>query len=100
VNKEKLVEQMTKTLMDQGLIIEAGWIGLKIMAVADDASPIQVEEMRNSFFAGAQHLFASIMHGLDPDKEPTETDMRRLDLIDAELRQFITEYEAKLKGRA
>jgi hypothetical protein len=99
-NKEELVMEMTKALMDQGLIIEAGWMGLKIMAVADDAPPVQIEEMRNAFFAGAQHLFASIMHGLDPDKEPTETDMRRLDLIDAELRRFIAEYEAKLKGRA
>jgi hypothetical protein len=77
-------------------------MSLKIMSVADDAPPIQIEEMRNSFFAGAQHLFASIMHGLDPDKEPTEADMRRMDLIDAELKRFITEFELKLRtaGRA
>jgi len=101
-SKDELVKEMTKRLMDQGLLIEAGWVGLKIMAIPDDAPQIQIEEMRNAFFAGAQHLFSSIMVGLDPDHEPTDRDMLRLDLIDKELGNFLKEYEQKIqvKGSA
>jgi len=48
--------------------------------------------MRNAFFAGAQHLFSSIMTILEPDAEPTEKDMQRMDLIDKELRAFINDF--------
>lgn len=89
------LERLTRELMDKGQIIEAGWIGLRLAAVPTDAPAIQLEEMRNAFFAGAQHLFSSIMTGLDPDAEPTAQDMVRLDLIDAELKTFIEKFELK-----
>jgi hypothetical protein len=94
--RDQIATAATKALMDEGRIIEAGWIGLKIMAVPEDAPQVQIDEMRSAFFAGAQHLFASIMTGLDPDAEPTEADMKRLDLIDAELKRFIAEYQTKI----
>ena len=45
-----------------------------------------------AFFGGAQHLFGSIMSILDPGHEPTERDMRRMDLIAHELEAFIHEF--------
>jgi hypothetical protein len=90
--------------MDQGKLIEAGWIGMRLACVPDDAPAIQLEEMRMAFFAGAQHLFGSLTGGgLDPDAEPTDADIRRMDLIDAELRAFIKDFEMrhlKTKGSA
>src|ERR1700688_602016 len=90
-----VVEGLTKRLTDDGMIIEAGWMALKVMTLPDDASQIQIDEMRNAFFAGAQHLFSSIMSILDPGEEPTEKELERLDLIDRELKGFIEAYKLK-----
>jgi len=87
--------ELTKSMIDRGLLIEAGWISLKVMTIPDNAPPIQLQEMRNAFFAGAHHLFNSIMSMLDKDTEPTETDLLRLDKIHAELDQFIKEFKLK-----
>lgn len=97
------LQRLERELVDKGKLIEAGWIGLRIAAVPLDASAIQLEEMRNAFFAGAQHLFSSIITILEPDAEPTEKDLARIDQIDAELRAFIQTFELKNfppKGRA
>lgn len=89
----KLVERLTKSLVNEGKIIEAGWASLRITVIPPDAPPVQINSMREAFFAGAQHLFGSIMTMLDPDAEPTDADMRRMRLIDNELKQFLREYK-------
>lgn len=86
------LEQLSRELADKGKLIEAGWIGLRIACELEDAPKIQLEEMRNAFFAGAQHLFSSIMTIMEPDSEPTEKDLQRMDLIDKELRAFINDF--------
>lgn len=90
---KSVVDEATKSLIDAGKIIEAGWVGLAMMSIPLTAGDVQRREMRNAFFAGAQHLFSSIMSMLEPDAEPTENDMRRMDLISSELNEFITEYK-------
>ena len=82
------LEKLTRSLTDKGLLVEAGFVGLRAAAMSPDAPQIQVDEMRMAFMAGAQHLFASIMTILDPGEEPTNADLRRMDLIDKELRAF------------
>lgn len=99
----QFLEQLTKRLADEGKLIEAGWVSLRLHAVPLNASAVQLEEMRNAFMAGAQHLFASIMTMLDPGVEETPADLRRMDLIDRELEAFGKELElrvAKAEGRA
>jgi hypothetical protein len=73
--RRKLVDELTRRLIDDGRIIEAGWMSFRIMCLPDDAPEIQVAEMRNAFFAGAQHLFGSITSMLDADADPTEADL-------------------------
>jgi len=90
-----MVEKLTRELTDQGKLIEAGWIGLKVLAVPPDATPTQISEMRMAFFAGAQHLFGSIMIALEPDAEPTDKDLKRMDLIDAELKAFLEDFKRR-----
>ncbi len=100
---KEMMEKLTRELIDQGRLIEAGWIGLRHIAVAPDAPQVQIDEMRSAFFAGAQHLFASIMVMMEPDKEPTAEDERRMELIDKELKAFIRDYERRFmptKGNA
>jgi hypothetical protein len=95
--------KLSKELSEKGLLIEAGFVSLRAAAIPPDAPQVQIDEMRNAFFAGAQHLLGSIMSILDPGEEPTEADMKRMDQLQAELARFINEYEAKhlpTKGRA
>lgn len=92
---EQLVGEITKKLMDEGRIIEAGWVALKMMAVNADAPDTQIREMRKAFFIGAQHLFSSLMMGLDPGGGVTKDDLKRFNSIDLELRQFLEEIGRK-----
>jgi len=82
-------------LTDEGKLIEAGWIAMRIACIPDNASEIQLDEMRKAFFAGAQHLFASIMVVLDLGSEPTDKDMERMNRINDELSQFAEEFKLR-----
>jgi hypothetical protein len=85
------LKAISQGLADNGKLIEAGWVGLQLKWVPADAGPEQRREMRQAFFAGAQHLFASIMEIMTEDREPTAADFRRMAQIDAELRAFAEE---------
>lgn len=89
------LERLSRDLTDKGMLIESGWIGLRLACDLEDAPKIQLEEMRNAFFAGAQHLFTSIMTILDPGAEPTAKDLERMDQIDRELKAFINDFTVR-----
>src|SRR5580765_6325605 len=90
-----LVEGLIKEASNQGRLIEVGWLGLRLLSLPENAPQIQVDEMRGAFFAGAQHLFSSIMTVLDPGSEPTQADLNRLTMIQSELDEFIKQYKLK-----
>lgn len=92
------LERLSRELTDKGKLIEAGWVGLRLAVMPLDASKTQLEEMRKAFFAGAQHLFSSIMTILDEDREPTAADLKRMDLIDTELRSFGHDLQREISG--
>ena len=97
------LERMSRELADQGKLIGAGWIGYRLAVMAPDAPAIQLEECQMAFFAGALHLFSSMMTVMDPGGEPTDADLHKMDLIDKELQKFAREFElkaAKPKGSA
>lgn len=98
----QFLEQLSKKLADDGRLIEAGWVTLRIAAMDPTAPKTQLDEMRMAFMAGAQHLFASIMTVLDPGDTETAADLRRMNLIDRELRAFADELKLRLAtaGRA
>jgi hypothetical protein len=95
----KVVDEVSKKLVDEGLIIEAGFVGYRRFVLHADAPQIQIDETRWAFFAGAQHLFASIMSVMDSDKEPTAKDMQRMDQIHAELQTFARQIELRIKTK-
>ena len=84
-------------LADQGLLIEAGWFALRTLTL-QGAPPIQIREMRKAYFAGAQHLFACISNFLDDGEEPTDDDMRRMEMIHVELEAFVDSLKREAKG--
>ena len=85
------IDEVTKTLVDQGLVIQAGWKGYELGVLSPDAGTLQRTETRMAFFAGAQHLFSSIFSILSPEAEPTEKDLERMSQIHRELERFVAE---------
>lgn len=96
----EFLERLSRELTDKGKLIEAGWVGLRLAAIPQDAGKLQLQEMRKAFFAGAQHLFSSIMTILDEDREPTDEDLRRMSLISDELESFGHDLAREIHGRA
>jgi hypothetical protein len=96
-----VVQRLTSALIAQGRIVEAGWQSYRMVVIPANASTVQLVESRKAFFAGAQHLFSSIMVALDPGSEPTEADLERMDKINAELRAFGEEIQRSIvpKGK-
>lgn len=84
----EFANELTKAATDKGQLVEVGWIAMMLHTIPRDASETQVSEMRKAFFMGAEHVWASIMNILDPGAEPTESDMRRMALINDELETF------------
>lgn len=76
---------LVKAAVDKGLLLEAGFLALRVQCLEPDASDRAVGTARMLYMAGAQHLFASLMAVMDPGGEPTAADMRRISLIAAEL---------------
>lgn len=94
---ERIATETSRKLAAEGKLIEAGWIGYRLAVMSPEAPQIQIDECHMAFMAGSQHLFSSIMVILDPgDEEPTEADLRKMDLIDNELRIFAREIELKM----
>lgn len=97
-------EKLTADLIDKRLIIEGGWVGFK-MAVfpSGGLSNIQHDEMRKAFFAGALHLFTSILNVLEDGTDATAVDLTpRMSMIHEELERFEKELLGQIptEGRA
>jgi len=95
--RRELMEAIIRELIDEGRIIEAGFASYKIAVMNPNAGTDQIIETRRAFFAGAQHLFASIMSVLEPGSEPTDNDMHRITQIHEELNRFIVELKSKYR---
>lgn len=93
-------DAICRELVDNGKLIEAGWVGFQFMAIPESAPDIQITEMRKAFFAGAQHLFASMMGMLEAGEDATDKDLRRMDQINAELTRFLAEFKAAQREKA
>ena len=89
-------DALAKRYADDGRMVEAGFAALCFAVLPPDVSQDQLSDMRLAYMAGAQHLFASIIACLDPGSEPTRDDMRRMTLIDNELRAFDAEMKLRL----
>ena len=90
------LKNMEQQLLDEGLLMEAGWVGLRrIINNHVSLSPDQLELLREAFFAGAVHVFTSVLRALDLEGEPTDADMRRMEMLDNELRK--SDQELRLK---
>lgn len=88
------LDSLSRELTEQGRFIEAGFC-LRILSSVE-APPEQLSQMRNSFFAGAHHLFMTLIaiFSLEAGSEPTAADYARMEMIDVELKAFIADFAA------
>lgn len=96
-------DALAKKLTDEGCLIAAGFAVLCGMVLDAGTAQTQIDEMRRAFMAGAHHVFASMFAIMDSDREPTDNDMRRMSLINAELERFADEMRllaARAEGSA
>lgn len=96
MSADPLHDALAKALADQGRLIEAGFLAMRVAIIPANASEGQISDMRIAYMGGAQHLFATMTAMLDPDHDPTANDLRRMQLIAAELHAI----ESELKLRA
>jgi hypothetical protein len=64
------------------------WASYRRSVVPRDASPVQVQECRRAFYAGATALLAGMMGAAEGDGDPTEQDYRRMEDLAGELARF------------
>lgn len=88
MSQQELIEKITREWAAKGKILEGGWLAYAATGMALTTDPAKLAELRKAYFLGAQHLFASIMGMFDPGSDATEGDLRRMDLIHAELQAF------------
>lgn len=95
---KEVLDRVVKQMIDEGKLIEAGFEALMINAYGHQIIDERTRnEMRDVFFAGAQHLHGSIFQVMDEGEEPTEDDMRRMTNVHNELMAFLADYK-KRKG--
>lgn len=73
-------------LIDEGKIIEAGWLDLRLKVINDDAPSEQLDDMRMSFFSGAIHLFKLSIALGESDHHNAEI---KIKMVQNELEAFI-----------
>lgn len=63
--------------------------------IPQDASPIQVQECRRAFYAGAHGLFYSVLNLVSDSEEVTQEDEILMEEIERELNNFVTSVAAE-----
>jgi hypothetical protein len=76
-------------------IIADEWNDYRRKVLPATAPAGQVQECKRAFYAGGRALLTAILNILDPSSDDaTERDLRVMDSIDRELREFVASVEA------
>lgn len=71
--------------------IEKEWATYRLFVLPKDASPVQADECRKAFYAGAGSLFHTILGFLEEGEEATDADLEKMNSIQKELEGFVRE---------
>ena len=85
MHTDEEVSAVTKILVSEGKLLEAGFSILQELMIPLNAPQAQIDDMRLAYMAGAQHLWASVMTSLDSGLDETVNDLVRMDKIQIEL---------------
>jgi hypothetical protein len=70
------------------LLMAEQWNSFAQAVLPKDASPIQRQEMRRAFYAGAQAILFKVIASFAPESEPTAEDLQMMDNLERELSDF------------
>lgn len=88
---DEQVTEISKQLMTQGKLVASGFLGLWLCIGRPDNQAYR-EDIRTAFFAGAYHVFQSIMATMDEGEEVTAGDKDRLSMLNKELEEFVEKF--------
>ena len=89
------VHGISSAAADRGSLMEIGFAAF--VATANPSIPVQdLRQWRDAYFAGAQHLWAGVFEVLDEAREPTDRDLRRMELIAHELETWRADINARM----
>jgi hypothetical protein len=74
--------------LNHGETMAEMWDGLRDSTIPRDAPPIQIQEMRNAFYAGAFCLFNWFMAQMSEGDEPTDPDLAKVSALSDELEAY------------
>lgn len=100
---DELLKNLSQKYADRGQIIEAGWRGFVALfrrPTAPENSGAE-EVMRFAFYAGAHHLFTSMLAMFPPTGgDVTDDDKRRFDALQEEVSDFAEIMKEAMRDRA
>jgi hypothetical protein len=91
VDLSDLSEELTRIVADKGRLMGVGYMTFAAMFVDENTPAKTRRRMEVAFLMGAQHVWASIMNMLDEGAEPTDADLRRMDMLGREM-DIVTEH--------
>lgn len=56
--------------------------------------PTQRQEMRRAFYAGAESILFRVIQSFSPESEPTDADLKIMEDLDQELKDFAKDVKA------
>jgi hypothetical protein len=80
------IDRMSRELIEAGQPIAAGFAAARLSGIIPDSTPPEeLDRLRVVFMNGAQHAWSMLFAALDEEREPTDGDMRRMEIINSEL---------------
>lgn len=70
------------------MTLASQWASFELLVVPTTAGPVQRQEMRRAFYAGASAMIGLMMRGLDASNEVTDADVASLTRLQEELAAF------------
>lgn len=94
---EQRALDLTHKLANEGKLIAGGFAAWCLTRKVDPASAdADLLLAHDAYMAGSEHLWTSIMATLDAGIEPTDADLKRMDLIHAEIEAWRTKKKADM----
>jgi hypothetical protein len=73
--------------------LAAAWDGYVALCIPPDTAAEDIAALRVAFFAGASVLFYGLITMQDPGDDPTDDDLRRMDILYAEVKRFAENFD-------
>lgn len=95
---ERAALDATHKLVNDGKLI-AGGFAAYCMAMEISVDDPMLPRLQHAYMTAAEHLWQSVMSVMDPGPKETAADLKRFDLIHAEITAWRTQLEGELAMR-